>query len=102
MRMKTRPARICAVRFTGASVPQARRSRLVDLLRQRQAARVIVIDWKSNVAPGEADMRLHAGQLEDYLRATGAARGVVVYMTPGIVRWVSLNEAGLSGKPRVG
>ncbi len=62
----------------------------------------VVIDWKSDVAPGEADMRLHAGQLEDYLRATGAARGAVVYMTPGIVRWVSLNEAGLSGKPRVG
>jgi hypothetical protein len=33
-------------------------------------------------------MRFHAGQLEDYRRATGAARGLLVYMTPGVVRWV--------------
>lgn len=48
----------------------------------------VVIDWKSDVDPNEADMRFHAAQLEDYLSATGAARGALVYMTPGFVRWV--------------
>lgn len=47
-----------------------------------------VIDWKSDVDPSDADIRLHAGQLEDYLRETGAPRGALVYMTPGLVRWV--------------
>jgi len=37
-------------------------------------------------------MRVHAGQLEDYLRVTGAPRGALVYMTPGIVRWVTPSE----------
>jgi hypothetical protein len=49
----------------------------------------VVVDWKSDVDPSDADIRLHAGQLEDYLRATGAPRGALVYMTPGLVRWVA-------------
>lgn len=48
----------------------------------------VVIDWKSDVDPNESDMRFHAAQLGDYLSATGAARGVLVYMSPGFVRWV--------------
>jgi CRISPR-associated exonuclease Cas4 len=48
-----------------------------------------VIDWKSDIDPDEMDMRRHAAQLEDYLRATGGGRGALVYMTPGIVRWVT-------------
>jgi hypothetical protein len=49
----------------------------------------VVIDWKSDIDPNERDMRLHAGQLKEYLGVTGAARGVLVYMTPGLVRWVT-------------
>jgi len=49
----------------------------------------VVVDWKSDVDPSDAEIRLHAGQLEDYLRATGAPRGALVYMTPGLVRWVA-------------
>jgi hypothetical protein len=48
----------------------------------------VVVDWKSDVDPSDADIRLHAGQLEDYLRVTAAPRGALVYMTPGLVRWV--------------
>ena len=48
----------------------------------------VVIDWKSDFDPSETDMRLHAGQVQQYLWATGASRGALVYMTPGIVRWV--------------
>jgi hypothetical protein len=49
----------------------------------------VVVDWKSDVDPSDADIRLHAGQLEDYLRTTGAPRGMLVYMTPRVVRWVA-------------
>lgn len=49
----------------------------------------IVLDWKSDVAPTELDMREHAGQLSDHLRAAGAPRGAVVYMTTGVIRWVA-------------
>lgn len=48
----------------------------------------VVLDWKSDIAPTEENMRIHAGQLEDYLRTTGADRGALVYMTLAIVRWV--------------
>lgn len=33
-------------------------------------------------------MRVHAGQLADYVGVTAASRGALVYMTLGIVRWV--------------
>jgi ATP-dependent exoDNAse (exonuclease V) beta subunit len=49
----------------------------------------VVVDWKSDVDPSDADIRFHAGQLADYLQATGALRGALVYMTPGLVHWVS-------------
>ena len=49
----------------------------------------VVVDWKSDVDPSDKDMRVHAGQLADYLRVTGASRGALVYMTPGVIRWVT-------------
>jgi PD-(D/E)XK nuclease superfamily len=49
-----------------------------------------VVDWKSDIDPDETDMRRHGRQLEDYLRATGGIRGALVYMTPGVVRWVTV------------
>jgi hypothetical protein len=66
----------------------------IDAIAYVEAGAGVVIDWKSDVDPSEADMRLHAGQPEVYLRATGAPRGVLVYMTPGLVRWVALRPAG--------
>lgn len=48
----------------------------------------VVLDWKSDIALTDQDMRIHAGQLADYLQVTGASRGALVYMTPGTVRWV--------------
>ena len=41
----------------------------------------IVVDWKSDIDPSERDMRERTGQMEEYLRATGAPRGALVYMT---------------------
>lgn len=54
----------------------------------------IVVDWKSDIDPSDKDMRVHAGQLADYLRVTGASRGALVYMTPGIIRWVTPRQYG--------
>lgn len=53
----------------------------------------IIVDWKSDIDPSETDMRVHAGQLEDYLRVTGAPRGAIVYMTSGVIRWVAVRES---------
>jgi CRISPR-associated exonuclease Cas4 len=53
----------------------------------------VVLDWKSDVAPTEQDIRDHARQLRDYLDATRVPRGALVYMTPGIVRWISSADA---------
>ena len=49
----------------------------------------IVVDWKGDIDPSDKDMRVHAGQLADYLRVTSASRGALVYMTPGVIRWVT-------------
>jgi ATP-dependent exoDNAse (exonuclease V) beta subunit len=53
----------------------------------------VVVDWKSDVDPSAKDMRDHAGQLQDYLRVTSAPRGALVYMTPGVVRWVMPSQS---------
>ena len=49
-----------------------------------------VIDWKSDVAPGERERLDHVEQLRLYLAATGAPRGALVYASLGWVRWVEL------------
>lgn len=47
-----------------------------------------VFDWKSDVAPSPEVKGRYREQVRDYLRATGAAEGFVVYMTPGQVEVV--------------
>jgi hypothetical protein len=63
----------------------------IDAISFQDGQPVVVLDWKSDVAPSEQDMRDHTAQLGDYLRATGAPRGAVVYMTNGVIRWVTAN-----------
>lgn len=48
----------------------------------------LVVDWKSDVTPETASHSVHAAQLRDYLRVTGAERGAIVYMSRGQVSWV--------------
>ena len=50
---------------------------------------VLVIDWKSDVNPSAAAHSGHTAQLRDYLRATSAERGAIVYMSSGQVIWVT-------------
>jgi ATP-dependent exoDNAse (exonuclease V) beta subunit len=64
----------------------------IDAIALEDGQASVVLDWKSDVAPSEQDMREHAGQLSEYLRAAGAPRGAIVYMTPGLVRWVTLRR----------
>ena len=48
----------------------------------------LVVDWKSDANPDAAAQGAHAAQLRDYLVATGAERGAVVYMSSGHVSWI--------------
>ena len=45
----------------------------------------VVVDWKSDVSPSQAETEQYRGQVGDYLAATGAQRGLIVFMTPGRV-----------------
>lgn len=46
------------------------------------------IDWKSDINPTPAVREAHVQQLHEYLSATGAARGAIVYLTSGEVAWI--------------
>lgn len=50
----------------------------------------VVLDWKSDVAPGERQRQDHVDQIRLYMAATGAPRGALVYSSLGWVRWVDL------------
>jgi exodeoxyribonuclease-5 len=43
----------------------------------------VVVDWKSDVAPTTVAIEQYRGQVRDYLAATTAATGLIVYMTSG-------------------
>lgn len=45
----------------------------------------VAIDWKSDVDPSPAARRAYASQLGDYLEATGAGEGLLVFLTSGEV-----------------
>jgi hypothetical protein len=77
----------------GRSNPSALAGR-IDAIAYDGDRAELVVDWKSDVDPADADIRLHARQLDEYLRATGAPRGALVYMTPGLVRWIAVGSVG--------
>jgi ATP-dependent exoDNAse (exonuclease V) beta subunit len=59
-----------------------------DALAIRDGRIDVAIDWKSDVNP-TADLRAAYGaQLRDYVEATGAQRGAVVFLTRGEVAWI--------------
>ena len=49
----------------------------------------VVFDWKSDVAPKDAERGAYARQLGQYLHVTGAQRGAIVYMTSDHIDWVT-------------
>lgn len=54
----------------------------------------VAIDWKSDVNPTSAVRSAYAGQLRDYLAATRAERGMLVFLSLGEIVWVD-NPAAL-------
>ncbi|MBP0587641.1 hypothetical protein J8J22_21510, partial [Mycobacterium tuberculosis] len=58
------------------------------------------IDWKSDVNPTSAVRKAHVQQLRDYITATQANGGAVVYLTSGEIVWVeNINREVLSPEP---
>ena len=50
-----------------------------------------VIDWKSDVDPDPALVELYRCQVRDYLAATEAPMGLIVFLTSGRIEEVSPN-----------
>jgi CRISPR-associated exonuclease Cas4 len=59
-----------------------------DALAIRDGKIGVAIDWKSDVNPTPTVRKSYAGQLRDYLDATGAPRGALVFLTLREVVWV--------------
>ena len=59
----------------------------------------VVIDWKSDVDPSPETLEHYCSQVRAYLDATGAARGLVIALTPGKVTPVMPSRAsnGITG-----
>jgi ATP-dependent exoDNAse (exonuclease V) beta subunit len=50
----------------------------------------VVVDWKSDIDPAPAQIELYRGQVRDYLAATGAPLGLIVFMTSGRIERINL------------
>jgi hypothetical protein len=59
----------------------------------------VVIDWKSDVDPDATHVDLYRAQVRDYLAATGAREGLLVFVTSGHVERVynTISHMDLSG-----
>ncbi|MBR0777296.1 UvrD-helicase domain-containing protein [Bradyrhizobium diazoefficiens] len=61
-----------------------------DAVAQDEDGSIVVFDWKSDIAPKQADRTTYRQQLCSYPEAIGSRRGAIVYMTSGRVDWVYL------------
>jgi exodeoxyribonuclease-5 len=52
----------------------------------------VVVDWKSDVSPTNALRERYRTQVRDYLNASGAPRGLIIYITVGQVEEVFGNQ----------
>ena len=53
------------------------------LARQPDGFIDLVIDWKTDVEPSAQQIELYRDQVRDYLDATGAPEGFIVFVTTG-------------------
>jgi exodeoxyribonuclease-5 len=53
----------------------------------------VVVDWKSDIDPAPGQVDLYRGQVRDYLTATGAPLGLIVFMTSGRIERILLPVA---------
>ncbi len=49
----------------------------------------LIVDWKSDVGPTEGALANYRGQLGQYLRASGAQEGLLVFLTSGAVHRIN-------------
>ena len=56
-----------------------------------------VVDWKSDVNPAPATVDHYAAQIRTYMQATGAERGLIVFMTSGKCLEIAPNMTSNSG-----
>jgi exodeoxyribonuclease-5 len=49
-----------------------------------------VVDWKSDVDPTPGQIEIYRAQVRDYLAATGAQLGLVVFLTSNLVERISI------------
>lgn len=62
---------------------------IADALAINDAGRIdVVVDWKSDVDPAPAQIDLYRAQVGDYLAATNAPLGLIVFMTSGRIEHV--------------
>ncbi len=52
----------------------------------------LVVDWKSDVNPAATTVAKYRGQVDAYLRATGAPAGLIVFLTSGHVEPVTATK----------
>ncbi|MFL6603053.1 MAG: UvrD-helicase domain-containing protein [Steroidobacteraceae bacterium] len=52
----------------------------------------LVLDWKSDVDPSDADIALHAAQLRLYMRTIKVNRGALVYLSTSRVHWLVTDD----------
>ncbi len=81
-----------AIWASGDSVLIAGRA---DALAIEEGRVEVAVDWKSDINPTTAVRKRYAAQLSDYLEATGARRGMLVFLSLGETVWVE-NPASIS------
>ena len=54
----------------------------------------LVVDWKSDVNPGPATIARYRVQVLDYMTATGALEGMIVFLTDGIIDRITAARFG--------
>lgn len=59
-----------------------------DALAIREGRVEVAVDWKSDINPSPTVRNRYAAQLRDYLQATGAKRGMLVFLSLDEITWV--------------
>jgi ATP-dependent exoDNAse (exonuclease V) beta subunit len=73
-----------------------------DALAIRERGVEVAVDWKSDINPGPAVRNRYAAQLSDYLEATGAKRGMLVFLSLGEITLVENPASFLAPSPEQG
>ena len=72
----------CVYMGTEADKTQFLTAGIADAIALDDSGRIeVVIDWKSDVDPAQAQIELYRAQVQDYIAATGAKLGLIVFMS---------------------